>query len=89
MQKYIYETVYLNGLFSWETCCENSNAVQNRYVNGVTNIYRIAKNAINGLSGKPDEQPKYLCREKKKNLKNRKSKKSFIKKSINHIMLMP
>ena len=26
-------------------------------VNSVTNIYRIAKNAINGL-----ERPKYLCR---------------------------
>ena len=40
--------------------CKNCEAVWNRDVNSATNIYRIAKNAINGL-----ERPKYLCREKK------------------------
>jgi len=41
-------------------------------------IYRIAKNAINGL-----ERPKYLCREKKdKNIKVEKPKKEKIKKVI-------
>jgi hypothetical protein len=40
--------------------CKSCNNVWNRDVNSATNIYRIAKNAINGL-----ERPKYLCREKK------------------------
>ena len=31
------------------------------FFDGATNIYKIAKNAINEL-----ERPKYLCREKKK-----------------------
>lgn len=42
------------------TKCKICLSVWNRDVNGATNIYRIAKNAINGL-----ERPKYLCREKK------------------------
>ena len=61
-------------------------------MNGATNIYiyRIAKNAINGL-----ERPKYLCREKKnKNAKAEKPKKEKIKKSlkikpINQLGLLP
>ena len=54
------------------------------------NIYRIAKNAINGL-----ERPKYLCREKKdENIKVEKPKKEKIKKSfkikpINQLGLSP
>jgi hypothetical protein len=40
--------------------CKTCDNVWNRDVNSATNIYRIAKNAINGL-----ERPKYLCREKK------------------------
>jgi len=45
--------------------CKKCSGVWNRDVNGATNIYKIAKNAINGL-----ERPKYLCRKKKEeNLK--------------------
>lgn len=40
-------------------------------------IYRIAKNAINGL-----ERPKYLCREKKNNDKIEKLKKEKVKKVV-------
>jgi transposase len=40
--------------------CTKCSGVWNRYVNGATNIYRIAKNVINGI-----ERPKYLCRENK------------------------
>ena len=40
--------------------CKNCEAVWNRDVNSATNIYRIAKNAINGI-----ERPKYLSRVKK------------------------
>jgi hypothetical protein len=53
----------------------NCKAVWNRDVNGSTNIYRIAKNAINNL-----ERPKYLCREKKE--ENNKDKiKKVVKKN--------
>jgi len=49
----------------------------NRDVNGATNIYKIAKNAI---LQKP--RPKYLCREgNKKEKKNKKSTKIKINKS--------
>lgn len=44
--------------------CQNCKAVWNRDVNGATNIYRIAKNAINEMS-----RPDYLCRESKDKLK--------------------
>ena len=58
--------------------CKNCEAVWNRDVNSATNIYRIAKNAINGL-----ERPKYLCREKKdENIKVEKPKKKKIKKVV-------
>ena len=59
-------------------------------MNGATNIYRIAKNAINGI-----ERPKYLCREEKEeNIKvekpkKKKLKKLFRRKSINQLRLMP
>ena len=57
---------------------KNCEAVWNRDVNGVTNICRIAKNAINGL-----ERPKYLCREKKEeNVKAEKSIKEKVKKVV-------
>jgi hypothetical protein len=47
-------------------------------VNGATNIYRIAKNAIDGL-----ERPKYLCREKKdENIKVEKPIKDKLKKVV-------
>ena len=72
--------------------CKKCSGVWNRDVNGATNIYRIAKNAINEL-----ERPKYLCREKKdenikvKKLKKRKSKKSFKRrlKPKNQLRLSP
>ena len=48
--------ILVHGLIS----CKNCSNVWNRDVNGATNIYKIAKNVINGL-----ERPKYLCREKK------------------------
>ena len=41
--------------------CKNCKVVWNRDVNGATNIYRIAKNAINKI-----ERPKYLSRDKEK-----------------------
>jgi transposase len=66
--------ILVHGLIKCKTCL----GVWNRDVNGATNIYRIAKNAINGL-----ERPKYLCREKKdKNIKVGKPKKEKIKKVI-------
>ena len=40
--------------------CKKCSGVWNRDVNGATNIYKIAKNAI-----KKEERPKYLCRDKK------------------------
>ena len=58
--------------------CKKCSCVWNRDVNGATNIYRIAKNAINGL-----ERPKYLCREKKdENIKVEKLKKDKVKKVV-------
>jgi hypothetical protein len=65
--------ILVHGLIKCQTC----DGVWNRDVNGATNIYRIAKNAINGL-----ERPKYLCREKKdENIKVEKPKKEKVKKS--------
>ena len=60
--------------------CKICDGVWNRYVNGSTNIYRIAKNAINGL-----KRPEYLCRKKKEKLK----RKSCRKKPINQLRLVP
>jgi hypothetical protein len=58
--------------------CKKCSGVWNRDVNGATNIYRIAKNAINGL-----ERPKYLCREKKdENIKVEKPIKDKLKKVV-------
>jgi hypothetical protein len=51
--------------------------VWNRDVNGATNIYKIAKNAINRL-----ELPKYLCRENKEDIDVEKSKKEKVKKVV-------
>jgi transposase len=66
--------ILVHGLIS----CKNCFNVWNRDVNGATNIYRIAKNAINGL-----ERPKYLCREKKdENIKVKKPKKEKVKKVV-------
>ena len=58
--------------------CKNCEAVWNRDVNSATNIYRIAKNAINGL-----ERPKYLSRVKKDETnKTENPKKDKIKKVV-------
>ena len=66
--------VLVHGLIS----CKNCSNVWNRDVNGATNIYRIAKNAIKGI-----ERPKYLCREKKEeNIKVEKPKKEKVKKVV-------
>jgi len=66
--------ILVHGLIS----CKNCSNVWNRDVNGATNIYRIANNAINGI-----ERPKYLCREKKEeNIKVEKPKKEKIKKVV-------
>jgi len=54
--------------------CKNCDAIWNRDVNSATNIYRIAKNAIQGL-----ERPKYLCR-KKKEEEDKKPKRVVLKK---------
>jgi hypothetical protein len=66
--------ILVHGLIS----CKNCFNVWNRDVNSATNIYRIAKNAINGL-----ERPKYLCREKKEeDAKAEKPKKEKVKKVV-------
>jgi len=66
--------ILVHGLIKCQTCL----GVWNRDVNSATNIYRIAKNAINGL-----ERPKYLCREKKdEKIKVEKPKKEKIKKVV-------
>jgi transposase len=65
--------ILVHGLIKCKTCL----GVWNRDVNGTTNIYRIAKNAINGI-----ERPKYLCREKKEDVKVEKPKKEKVKKVI-------
>ena len=58
--------------------CKKCSGVWNRDVNGATNIYRIAKNAINGI-----ERPKYLCRVKKDETnKIENPKKNKIKKVV-------
>jgi hypothetical protein len=60
--------------------CKTCDNVWNRDVNSATNIYRIAKNAINGI-----ERPTYLCREKKdENIKvdNPKPKKEKVRKVV-------
>jgi len=57
--------------------CKKCSGVWNRDVNGATNIYRIAKNAINGI-----ERPKYLCRENKVDDKVEKLKKGKVKKVV-------
>jgi len=61
-------TLWLAKNTSWCCCIYNS----------ATNIYRIAKTAINGL-----ERPKYLCREKNdENIKVEKPKKEKVKKVV-------
>jgi transposase len=40
--------------------CKKCSSLWNRDINGATNIFRIARNAINGI-----ERPKYLCRGQK------------------------
>ena len=65
--------ILIHGLLT----CKKCSGVWNRDVNSATNIYRLAKNAINGL-----ERPKYLCREKKdENIKVEKPKKVVQKKA--------
>lgn len=61
--------ILVHGLVKCKICL----GVWNRDVNSATNIYRIAKNAINGF-----ERPKYLSREKKRSV----IKKDKIKKDI-------
>ena len=70
---YKSDNILVHGLIKCQTCL----GVWNRDVNGATNIYRITKNAINGL-----ERPKYLCREKKDDDKVEKPKKGKIKKVV-------
>ena len=71
--------ILVHGLIKCQTCL----GAWNRDVNGATNIYRIAKNSINRLPGKPGERPKYLCREnKEENIKVEKPKKEKVKKVV-------
>ena len=71
---YISGNILVHGLLT----CKKCSGVWNRDVNGATNIYKIAKNAINGL-----ERPKYLCREKKEeNVKVEKPIKVKVKKVV-------
>ncbi len=55
-QKVQSGNILVHGLLT----CKKCSGVWNKDVNSATNIYIIAKNAINGL-----ERPKYLYREKK------------------------
>jgi len=76
---YRSDNILVHGLLKCKTCF----GVWNRDVNGATNIYRIAKNAINGL-----ERPKYLCREKKvENIKIEKVVQKKAKKSVKVVAL--
>jgi len=70
---YKSSNILVHGLIKCKTC----SSVWNRDVNGATNIYRIAKNAINQL-----ERPKYLCRVKKEESIKKKPKK-VVQKEIN------
>ena len=66
--------ILIHGLLT----CKKCSGVWNRDVNSATNIYRLAKNAINGL-----ERPKYLCRKNKdENIKVEKLIKDKIKKVV-------
>ena len=65
--------ILVHGLIKCKTCL----GVWNRDVNGATNIYRIAKSAINGI-----ERPKYLCREKKEENIKVEPKKEKVKKVV-------
>ena len=66
--------ILVHGLLRYKNC----KTMWNRDVNGTTNIYRIAKNAI---LEKP--RPKYLCREgNNKQDKKDKSTKIKVNKSI-------
>ena len=67
MKPYKSGNVLCHGL----STCKKCSGVWNRDVNSATNIYIIAKNAIDKL-----ERPKYLCREKNdENIKVKKPKK--------------
>ena len=68
--------ILVHGLIKCQTCL----GVWNRDVNGATNIYRIAKNAINGI-----ERPEYLLRSGRENKvddKVEKLKKGKVKKVV-------
>jgi len=54
--KYKTGNIFVHGLI----CCKNGCGYWNRNVNGASNIYRIAYNAIN-----KKERPNYLSRIKK------------------------
>lgn len=75
--------ILVHGLIS----CKNCNNVWNRDVNGATNIFKIAKNAINKI-----ERPKYLCRETKividKNEINKIKKIRVSKKKVNKSVVL-
>ena len=51
--------VTIHGLINGLICCKNGCSYWNRDVNGATNIYKIAYNAINNK-----ERPNYLSRSK-------------------------
>jgi len=75
--------ILVHGLIKCKICLN----VWNRDVNGATNIYRIAKNAINGI-----ERPTYLCREKKDDETKTKTRKKKVvqtkaKKSVKVVAL--
>ena len=69
--------ILVHGLIKCKTCL----GVWNRDVNGATNIYRIAKNAINMI-----ERPKYLCRVKKEE-KPKKVVQKKVNKSVKVVAL--
>lgn len=74
-----------NSLVHGVLCCKNCDAVWNRDVNGSTNIYKVAFNAINGI-----ERPIHLCRDVNKTI-NKKQKtikkvKIVKKKKINVVL---
>jgi hypothetical protein len=69
--------ILIHGLLT----CKKRSSVWNRDVNSATNIYKISKNAINGIG-----RPKYLCREKKE---GNKIKRLLERKPINQLRLSP
>ena len=71
---YKNNNIVVHGLLT----CKKCSGVWNRDVNGATNIYKIAKNAI-----KKEERPNYLCRDKKEETNTKNNKIIKVSKKVN------